>query len=292
MGVRQSMHLSTDLPRLAPASRLSGWKMKSMRQRETLLDLAVNEFMEASLFSLVAANIIVAQLTGRIVQLAGPADVYLPCPPTVLPRAIPALASLGVSSDILKSLHAFHARAAFAVRFTGPGFAQLSRGVAVQNGNLAAERELWNGVCGAALLAVHFLYEEERFPNEAQEQNVRLIRDSIKAIGNGDTPFVRSDSTVFIPGWLDYRRDVRVACGWRIEIRHQGASAPGVLENISRTGMGLVTNVPMVPSQTVSVALPDGRQLDGTVVWADGQRCGVTFPRPLDERDFLLPAHA
>lgn len=256
--------------------------------RRALLNAVVAEFMTASLFSLVATSIVAARLSGRTVRLTGPADIYLPCAATVFPQAVPTLTMLGAPSSILQSILAFHTRAAFAARLTAPGLLRLKDRIADRDGDLAAEHAVWNSVCGAALLAVHFLYDEEGFPDDAQERSVQLIRDAIKAIGSGGAPFVRSDSTVFIPGWLDPRRDVRRPCGWRVLIHHQNSRIPGVLENVSRTGMGLSAHGPMTAGQPVGVVLPDGRILEGSVVWVDGLQCGVAFPQPLEDLDPLI----
>lgn len=286
--MRQSMDLmSTDNRRL-PSLRFSASKTMRESEKKTLLDLVVAEFSTAALFSIVATCIVAARLDGRAVRLAGPAEIYLPSAPTVLPNAITALSKMGMATSILQSILAFHTRATFAARLSTPVFSRWNENAESGTGDLAGEHAVWNTVCGAALLVVHFLYAENGFPDDTQERSMQLIRDSIRAIGNGQTPFVRSDSTVFIPGWFDYRREVRRTFGWRVEVHHQNHRMLGVLENLSRTGMGLSTQSVMIVGRPVCAILQDGRQLEGTIVWVNGLRCGATLLRTLDSHDPLI----
>ena len=286
--MRQSMDLMGTDNRRLPTLRFSSSRLVRESEKKSLLDLIVAEFSTASLFSIVATCIVQARLDGRAVRLAGPADIYLPSAPTAFPHAMPALAKMGVPTAILQSILAFHTRATFAARLSTPMLSRLNEQTEDGAIDLASEHAVWQSVCGAALLVIHFLYAENGFPDDTHQDNMQLIRDSIKAIGNGETPFVRSDSTVFIPGWFDYRREIRRLFGWRVEVHHQNHRMLGVLDNLSRTGMGLSTQSPMIVGRPVYVILQDGRQLEGTVVWVNGLRCGATLLRTLDGHDPLI----
>jgi PilZ domain len=64
------------------------------------------------------------------------------------------------------------------------------------------------------------------------------------------------------------RRDLDVGL-WRVR-------------NISDSGMMLMTQMPVVPGERLTIALSDTVAIEGRATWWDGERCGVAFDRPVD----------
>lgn len=54
------------------------------------------------------------------------------------------------------------------------------------------------------------------------------------------------------------------------------------VRNISDQGMMLSTGVQVIPGEKLSVNLSDTIAVEGRAIWWDGERCGVSFDRPID----------
>lgn len=59
------------------------------------------------------------------------------------------------------------------------------------------------------------------------------------------------------------------------------------VRNISDLGMMLRTHVPVKKGERLTIALSESVELDGKVVWTDGEACGVAFDQPIDSAEIL-----
>jgi hypothetical protein len=62
------------------------------------------------------------------------------------------------------------------------------------------------------------------------------------------------------------------------------------LQNISDTGLLLVAHVGFDVGERVSISILDDLTVKGTVMWYDGQKCGVRFDWPIDSGEVLRMA--
>ena len=54
------------------------------------------------------------------------------------------------------------------------------------------------------------------------------------------------------------------------------------VRNISDRGMMLAAQVPVTPGERLTINLSASVAVEGRAVWWDGERCGVSFERPID----------
>ncbi len=71
----------------------------------------------------------------------------------------------------------------------------------------------------------------------------------------------------------------------RVETGHD--SGFGRVRNMSDGGMKLSLNMPVMLGDTVRVALTDATELEGRVVWTNGNDCGLQFHRAVDSLHVL-----
>lgn len=59
------------------------------------------------------------------------------------------------------------------------------------------------------------------------------------------------------------------------------------LQNISDSGLSLVAHVGFDVGERVSISILEDLTVKGTVMWYDGQKCGVRFDWPINSEDIL-----
>lgn len=57
-------------------------------------------------------------------------------------------------------------------------------------------------------------------------------------------------------------------------------SSAARIRNVSKTGMMVETDLPLIPEQQLLVNLSDGKILDAKVKWVEGERVGIQFATP------------
>ena len=150
--------------------------------------------------------------------------------------------------------------------------------------------DVWRRVCDLANLVAHQLYDVESVKGPDQAHPLLSIHELIKAAQRGQTPCIRNDGLVAIPGWLDQRRDERKQLYWKVWMTADGHRERATLQDISTSGMGLVDCPALMIGAQVTVQLPDQRCLTGVVSWSQPNRVGARFVNPLSVNDPLLSA--
>lgn len=82
---------------------------------------------------------------------------------------------------------------------------------------------------------------------------------------------------------------VRTVC-LVVKVNRGGKAAILRARNVSDDGMMLSTPVPLDVGERVLINLSEKLAVHGTVLWADNERCGVQFARPIDSADLLRAA--
>ena len=83
------------------------------------------------------------------------------------------------------------------------------------------------------------------------------------------------------------RLNVRRTCGLTLP---NGASYRATVEDVSREGLGLISDAPLLDQQAVIIALDDGRRLEATVARRQGSRIGLALTTRLAANDPLFSA--
>lgn len=73
----------------------------------------------------------------------------------------------------------------------------------------------------------------------------------------------------------------RTATRLKAKISLSSWSSTARIRNVSKTGMMVETELPLTPEQQVLINLSDGKILDATVKWVQGDRIGIELTSPV-----------
>ena len=103
----------------------------------------------------------------------------------------------------------------------------------------------------------------------------------IKSALHGGSPCVRLDGTIFVPSWLDERREHRRPLGWSVWLEVEHTCEAVILRDVSAGGVGLESCRARAVGTAVKVHLPSSRVLQAIVTWSHASRIGAKFAQPL-----------
>ena len=260
------------------------------QEQETLLASLLGEFYNSARLTVVSASIVNARAFGTKLQNIGRPSAVMPADPLIFPAVATGLApSLG-HPGLVRALHDYYMRLAFARTVSAASAHALDSETQPGNRKIAQLADVWRRLCGLASLVTYHAYDVERIEDPVRKGQLASIQQLIKAAQNGESPCVRGDGTLFVPGWLEERREERKAAGWTIMIHSSTGREAATLSDISTGGMGLAfCRIRPIGSQ-ITVELQDGRCLAGVVAWAHNDRMGARFLQPLSHNDPIMTA--
>lgn len=249
------------------------------------------EIEEASVLVAITASIANALVESRDEALTlNHLVAYLPASPSIYRRHIDMVLAAALSPSIVLPVQAYHARLSYALRLS---HAIVEAGPAPTDSVRIAEIEkvddAWRHVCGTALAAISILREtlaSVRYsrPPVNNEHAEALLR-SAKA---GGRPCVGEDGNVRMPRWAESRAHARHVTETQARVLMLEATQTVVLENASRTGLGLSGIKNAETGMNVTVDLADGQRLSGKLMWVRGERAGVKLHEMLPANHVLL----
>ena len=116
----------------------------------------------------------------------------------------------------------------------------------------------------------------------------KAVKQEADAAEAGETPFLSEDGAIFVPGSLERRKAPRRSVGIDVWIESIRGRQRVTLRDLSSSGAGLAKCRLLLRGMPITVQLPAGRRLLGTVVWIQGDRAGVRFHIPLVDSDPVL----
>ena len=262
---------------------------RATHQQGVLLSSILSEFYSSAKLAATFASIVSAKTDGRPLIIIGQRNAFIPALPLIFPAAATGLAPVVACSTLLDALQSYYSFLSFARTLSDTLALELPNNAST-DAELDQLQNVWLKACSLANLVVHHVYDVERLEDPARKGMLMSIQQLIVAAKNGQSPCVRSNGTVFIPGWLEERREVRQPRGWRVWIVFEGQRESATLQDISTGGMGLAYCGPRPIGSQISVAFPDGRCLTGIVTWSKDQRIGARFLQPLQKTDPLITA--
>lgn len=215
---------------------------------------------------------------------------YLPASPEVYRRHIDQVISAALAPSLVLPIQAYHARLSYALRVTR---AVVDAGPAPDPAVAASEIEnvesAWRHVCGTALGAINILRDtlaavRHSRPPVANEHAEALLR-SAKA---GGRPCVGEDGKVRMPLWAESRTHARHPTQITARIHMLGTIHDAIIENASRTGLGLSGLGEAMAGIRVGIELQTGERLTGKIMWVRGERAGVQLETMLPDTHGLL----
>lgn len=259
-------------------------------QQETLLKSVVNEFYCSAKLAVVFTSIVNARCDGTQLQNINRPSAFMPGEPVIFNAVAAGLTPSFDHPILVDVLQDYYSRLSFA-----RSFSDLTSLAAEAEGNRYAAdylqiSDVWRRICDLANRVAHQLYDVEDVRGSDKDSALKSIHTLIKLAQSGQSPCVRDDGLVSIPGWLDQRREERRSLGWKIWVNSGSARERATLQDISTGGMGL-SNCRACPVGTqISVQLPDHRCLTGIVTWSQVDRMGARFLTPISLNDPVLAA--
>ncbi len=105
---------------------------------------------------------------------------------------------------------------------------------------------------------------------------------------NGETKRVNAKGEIAPPTLSQRRQAPRVEVRLPCRLVLPDLNLPSLLFDVSRDGVGIIRNHPLLDRQAVSVEPRDGRLLNAIVVRRDGDREGLSLLKPLASDDPLF----
>ena len=190
-------------------------------QQVMLVRSLLNEFYSSAKLTATFASIVSARRRGLKLQNVSRPVAYIPSDPLIFPAVAAGLSPALDSHELMNGLQDYYARVAFA-RALSEISALVGEADDLGHRELAQLDDVWQQVCALANIVAHHLFDVENVDDPARKYQLISIQELINAAKSGRSPCVRSDGTVFVPGWLDQRREERLAAGWQVWIEYGG----------------------------------------------------------------------
>lgn len=249
------------------------------------------EIEEASVFIAITTSITGSLLENRSCvltpqHLAG----YVPPVPRTYLESIEGILLAGVDSALVLPVQAYHARLSAAQRLTR---AVLDAGPApsavIRDAELRKLEESWRHVCGTAIGAIGVLREtlaSVRYsrPPVANEHAEALLRSA----KSGGRPCIGPDGAIAMPRWAESRTHRRHVTYQAARLLSKGQAKPVLVENVSRTGLGLSGVSGLEAGEIVALEISGGDRLSGRVMWERSGRAGIQLEQMLPPDHMLI----
>ena len=263
---------------------------RHIEPEDQLISALLTEFVNSATFAVTVTSLVAAKRQSKRVHIVGAVAGYFPSEPLIFPAVRAGMIAVANHSRLIENLHNYYSRLSFARSLTNlPESTWLSDNE-MPLGSWLDIAEVWSRVCAAALLVTHSSHDTNFGADAGKRCQINTLHRLLKIAQEGQSPCVRSDGKLFVPGWLDQRRHERVVLDFKVTIDAAGVLYQATLNDISVGGMGLVF-CPALPVGTqILVQMANGRALTGIITWSRDQRLGARFIQQLSPSDPLLAA--
>lgn len=236
-----------------------------------------SELTQLGLMTAVAGSIANALESGAPCRFAADAILsFVPRAEVMRPR-VSVTEHVALDAELQSSLRSFSAIAGVARALT-ESFAYAS----ADEADIATIADAWRR---ASSLFVVVLYLLNRSLDGAglgvraplSFGATRLLKD----VCRGASPCLAGDGGLHIPGWAERRKTSRARTDVTVQIVQAGFTSTAVLRNASSNGVGLQVDHDLVPGSDLLIALGDGVEAHGTVIWCHDGLAGVRLHAPI-----------
>lgn len=261
---------------------------RTLQKHQKVLQSVLSEFYNSAKLTAVFSSLIHAQMRGIRLQNVSQATRFMPQTPQIFPAVAAGLTPLNGHTDLIANLQEYYERIAFARGISDFEIMKPDDFDAKRIRELAQIADVWQRICSLANVIAHQSFDVEENENAVRRQMLISTHQLIKAAHSGQHPCVRADGMVFVPGWLEQRREERRPTILPVRLEVGGKIDTAMLVNISSGGMGITSRIEISPGAQISVQLPDSRLLVAIVAWCSNGRIGARFLNPLSQSDPLL----
>lgn len=256
-------------------------------QRQALERCLLDEFYAAAKLLVALTSILNARAAARRLQSIASVAAFMGPEPVIFSAVAAGSAARFDRVELTANLQEFYARLSFA-RALGPWALDAGGNDAPISFELRQLIDVWQRVCSAANVVCHQLYDIENNAPQSRRDQLVSIHEMIKSAQHGASPCVRLDGTIFVPGWLDERRQPRRLLGWPVWLEVAKTCEAAILKDVSTGGVGLESCQARAIGTAINVHLPSARVLQAVVTWSQAGRLGAKFLQPLTLDDPVL----
>ena len=256
-------------------------------QRQALERCLLDEFYAAAKLLVTLTSIVNARAASRRLQSIASVAGFIAPEPVIFPAVATGATAKVHRPELIASLQEFYARLSFARAF---GAAALNNGGEENTVSFELRQlvDVWQRICSAANVVCHQLYDIENGAGPNRRDQLLAIHEMIKSAQHAGSPCVRLDGTVFVPGWLDERRQPRRLLAWPVWLEVDNACEAAILKDVSTGGVGLESCQGRPIGTQINVHLHSGRILKAVVTWSQNGRLGAKFLQTLPPEDPML----
>jgi len=190
-----------------------------------------------------------------------------------------------------KALEDFLAAQSKALAATSKAISGVQIHASLSRAQLSPLRAPWIDAAQHALRALQQLDSatHSRIPKEYNE-NERVLSAFLREAIAGQAHRMNEWSEITLPTLAQRRLEPRATTGQACQILTNGGPISALLVNVSRHGLGMSCERPFQTGQQLTIALMDGRTLEGTVVRSHGRSFGLRLNHALSASDPLFLA--
>jgi PilZ domain len=256
----------------------------------TKVSAFAGDFITCALLTAVTASMVNARADGRALKITRSVSDYKPQPLAMPAATVRDSGALFFNETLTESLAAYCKNLRAALSVTPEATVVWTETTPSTQHNWRASSVIWQSLCGEVRQILLALCEFNLLGGSDEEARMLEIEQLIKTARYGGTPCIRMDGSVVVPGWLDGRREVRIPLGVTVWIETKYGRQRSVLKDVSMAGMGLSSCPALTMGSAITVTLPNGMAMYGSVTWCHGGFVGACFTQRLTESDPIYKA--
>ena len=243
------------------------------------------EFLSIALLTSVMVSMTTARTQGRKLKLIGPVGDYMPSPPPSFERTITLNPKAFFTLELSRQVGGLYSAIELA-RTVSPGSAEdWQSDDTTSKTDWKMLSSIWQPLNQQVEATLQAINKFDLFFGTDHASRSLEIQHVARCAAHGETPCIRSDDIVLIPGWLDLRKETRIPVGATVWMTTQNWRQRVTLKDLSVAGAGLASCPSLAMGADVKIELPSGVPLHGSVMWSIGGNIGVRFTARLTEND-------
>lgn len=214
--------------------------------------------------------------------------VYLPADLSLVPVLMPRLVAANVPAGIICGVQDLVSRISHGRR-AAKAYARCPAQLDFKGGvHIDVLTGTWRNTCRQTLMVLQTIEKYCAAIDTLTNLSVERIASLLKQAASGDSPCLKGDGSVDIPGLTERRSQRRYKVRWPAVARFNHVALDVDVTDISLGGIGMECD--LVPSVGASgfVAFECGKQVHGCVAWTNKARFGFRFDAALPSGDILI----
>ena len=261
-----------------PTGRHFGEQDKASR----LLVSLTSELLTTALFTVVATSCIMRRARNLPLKFPGQFAALLPVAPELFPSLYSDDPAVFFDEQLTAHLKRIYQHLHFALQMMPADCGEIVDGSGTMT-TWTGPEETWRLLCGEMRMMMLILSDVEEVRQSGELARLFEIESLLKTATYGGSPCVRPDGNVVVPGWLDRRRERRIPIGISVMVEFGQNRQRVTMNDMSISGFGLAGCPSLASGTEITIEIPSGKKLAGSVAWSLGGKIGVRLHERLIE---------